>query len=94
LIIKLKVKKRFIRGIFALYQPAGRQSALERRKELLNKRGEKIYLSPKYLKFVGLPKKALRAKIDELKEAFAHGENIVNQNRARELKKILERSCS
>lgn len=77
---------------FALYPPANGQSAIERRKELLNKKGGKIYLNPKYLKFIALPKKTLRNKIIELETAFAHGENIINPDRAKELKKILEES--
>jgi hypothetical protein len=78
---------------FAIYQPASGQSAIERRRELLNRKGGKIYLSPKYLRFIALPKKALIDKIVDLESAFAHGENIINPNRAKELKKILEEAA-
>lgn len=77
---------------FALYQSNDNQSNKERRKELLNIKGERIYLSPKFLKFSARPKKVLRDKIVELELAFANGENIINQNRMNGLKLALEES--
>ena len=84
-----KVHKRH----FALYQPKENQSAIERRKELLNVRGEKIYLDPKYLKLIARPEKNLRDEVVELESAFAHGEDIVTDSRIKELQSVLKESA-
>lgn len=87
-----KKEKKIHKRHFALYQPTKGQSVIERRRSIQNIKGERIYLSSKYLKFIGLPTKALRDKIAELESAFAHGENIVNEDRTKEIKEVLEES--
>jgi hypothetical protein len=88
-----KKEKKIHKRHFALYQPVKGQSSVERRRAIQNIKGEKIYLNPKYLKFIGLPTRELREKIVELESAFSHGENIVNPVRVNEIKKVLEKSA-
>jgi len=93
-LIALDAKERRVhKRHFALYQSKNNQSATERRKELLNTKGEIIYLDPKYLKFVGRPKKSLRDEIVKLESAFAVGRNIINDDRAKELQLVLKESA-
>lgn len=77
-VLENKIHKRH----FALYSPETNQTATERRKELAGKRGEKVYLDPKFLLAELKPTLELRLAVVRLEQSLARGENIITQDKS------------